>query len=46
MTNKQIAAEMFVTPRAIESTLTKAYAKLGIHSRTQLITQPKPAQSD
>jgi DNA-binding CsgD family transcriptional regulator len=25
-----------VTVRAIESTLTKAYAKLGVHSRTQL----------
>jgi DNA-binding CsgD family transcriptional regulator len=36
LTNRQVAAELFVTVRAVESTLTKAYAKLGIQSRTQL----------
>lgn len=36
MSNRQIAAELFVTIRAVESTLTKTYAKLGIRSRTQL----------
>ena len=35
-TNKDVAAELFVTVRAIESTLTKAYAKLGVRSRTEL----------
>jgi DNA-binding CsgD family transcriptional regulator len=34
--NKEVAAELFVTVRAIESTLTKAYAKLGVRSRTEL----------
>jgi DNA-binding CsgD family transcriptional regulator len=34
--NKEAAAELFVTVRAIESTLTKAYAKLGVRSRTEL----------
>ena len=34
--NRQVAAELSVTVRAVESTLTKAYAKLGIQSRTQL----------
>jgi DNA-binding CsgD family transcriptional regulator len=36
LSNTEIAAELFVTVRAVESTLTKAYAKLGIQSRTQL----------
>ena len=36
LTNRQVAAELFVTVRAVESTLTKAYAKLGVRSRTQL----------
>ena len=36
LSNRQVAAELFVTVRAIESTLTKAYAKLGIRSRTEL----------
>jgi DNA-binding CsgD family transcriptional regulator/energy-coupling factor transporter ATP-binding protein EcfA2 len=34
--NKEVAAELFVTVRAVESTLTKAYAKLGVRSRTEL----------
>jgi DNA-binding CsgD family transcriptional regulator len=36
LSNRQVAAELFVTVRAVESTLTKAYAKLGVRSRTQL----------
>ena len=35
MSNKA-AAELFVTVRAVESTPTKVYAKLGVRSRTQL----------
>lgn len=34
--NREVAAELFVTGRAVESTLTKAYAKLGVRSRTEL----------
>jgi DNA-binding CsgD family transcriptional regulator len=34
--NKEAAAELFVTVRAVESTLTKVYAKLGVRSRTEL----------
>jgi DNA-binding NarL/FixJ family response regulator len=39
LTNRQVAAELFVTVRTVESTLTKAYAKLGVRSRTQLIAR-------
>ena len=36
MSNRAAAAELFVSVRAVESTLTKIYAKLGVQSRTQL----------
>lgn len=36
MSNKQIAAQMFVTVRTVEANLTRIYAKLGIRSRTEL----------
>jgi DNA-binding CsgD family transcriptional regulator/Tfp pilus assembly protein PilF len=39
MSNRAAAAELFVTVRAVESTLTKIYAKLGVRSRTQLASQ-------
>ena len=34
--NKQVANELHVTVRTVESNLTKVYAKLGVHSRTEL----------
>jgi DNA-binding CsgD family transcriptional regulator len=36
LSNREVAAELFVTVRAVESTLTKTYAKLGLRSRTEL----------
>jgi len=39
MSNRAAAAELFVTVRTIESTLTKVYAKLGLQSRTQLASR-------
>ena len=36
MSNREVAAELFVAVRTVEATLTKAYAKLGIRSRTEL----------
>ena len=34
--NKEIAARLFVTVKAVEANLTRIYAKLGIRSRTEL----------
>jgi ATP/maltotriose-dependent transcriptional regulator MalT len=35
-TNKEVAAEIFVTVSTVEATLTRVYAKLGLSSRSQL----------
>jgi DNA-binding CsgD family transcriptional regulator len=34
--NKEIAAKLFVTPKTVETQLSRIYAKLGIHSRMHL----------
>jgi DNA-binding CsgD family transcriptional regulator len=34
--NKEVAAAMFVTPKTVETNLSRIYAKLGIHSRIEL----------
>jgi DNA-binding CsgD family transcriptional regulator len=34
--NKEVAAALFVTPKTVETRLSRMYAKLGIHSRTEL----------
>jgi DNA-binding CsgD family transcriptional regulator len=39
LTNSETASQLFVTVRAVESTLTKVYAKLGLRSRTELAEQ-------
>jgi DNA-binding NarL/FixJ family response regulator len=33
---KQVAAALFVSPKTVEGHLTNIYAKLGVHSRTEL----------
>jgi DNA-binding CsgD family transcriptional regulator len=35
--NKEIAATLFVTPKTVGTTLSRLYAKVGVHSRTELI---------
>jgi DNA-binding CsgD family transcriptional regulator len=43
LSNREAAAELFLSPRTIEFHLRQIYRKLGIHSRTQLIRRgPKP----
>ena len=37
--NKEIAARLFVTVRTVEANLSKMYAKLAVHSRTELATR-------
>lgn len=36
LSNKEVAATLFVTPKAIEATLARVYAKRGVRSRTEL----------
>ncbi len=36
LSNREVAAQLFVSVRAIESTLTKTYTKLGVRSRSEL----------
>ena len=35
--NKEIAAVLFVTPKTVGTMLSRLYAKLGVHSRTELV---------
>jgi DNA-binding CsgD family transcriptional regulator len=37
-TSRQVAAELFLSPKTIEYHLTRAYRKLGIRSRAELAT--------
>jgi DNA-binding CsgD family transcriptional regulator len=36
LTNRQVAAQLFVSPKTVEATLARAYRKLGIRSRAEL----------
>jgi len=35
-TNREIATELFITVHTVEKALSRAYAKVGVHSRTEL----------
>jgi DNA-binding CsgD family transcriptional regulator len=35
-TNRDVAATLFVTEHTVEAALTRAYRKLGVHSRAEL----------
>ncbi len=39
LSNKEVAAKLFVTVRAVEANLTRVYAKLGVRSRTELVSR-------
>ena len=34
--NREIAAALYVTPKTVETSLSRLYRKLGVHSRTEL----------
>jgi DNA-binding CsgD family transcriptional regulator len=45
MTNRDVAAALFVSPKTVEHNLGSVYRKLGIHSRAELgrhMGQPQP----
>ena len=42
MTNREVAEHMFMAQRTVESHLSRAYRKLGVHSRTQLANAYSP----
>ena len=46
MSNKEVAARLFVTVRTVESNLTRVYAKLGIRRRTELAPFMNTSQED
>jgi DNA-binding NarL/FixJ family response regulator len=39
LTNREVAATLFVTPKTVESALTRIYRKLDVRSRTELARQ-------
>jgi DNA-binding CsgD family transcriptional regulator len=36
MTNREVAAALFISPKTVEANLARAYRKLGVHSRAEL----------
>jgi DNA-binding CsgD family transcriptional regulator len=36
LTNREVAAQLFMSPKTVEANLSRAYRKLGIHSRAEL----------
>ena len=43
-TNREVAAALHVTPRTVEGTLSRVYAKLGVRSRTELASRWTPSR--
>src|SRR5690606_11449751 len=38
LTNREIAAELFISPKTVEANLSRVYTKLGLRSRAALAT--------
>jgi DNA-binding CsgD family transcriptional regulator len=41
-TNREIGAQLFLSPKTVEAVLTRVYRKLGVRSRTELARQLQP----
>lgn len=41
-TNREIGAQLFLSPKTVEAVLTRVYRKLGVRSRTELARQLRP----
>ena len=46
LTNKEVAAQLFLSPRTIDSHMRNVFAKLGITSRTQLARLPLSGEAE
>jgi DNA-binding NarL/FixJ family response regulator len=44
MTNKEVAAQVFLSPRTVDAHLRNVFSKLGLTSRTQLARLPLDAE--
>jgi DNA-binding NarL/FixJ family response regulator len=44
--NAEIAAQLYVTPKTVEATLSRVYRKLGVRSRTELAGHLAAASSE
>jgi DNA-binding CsgD family transcriptional regulator len=44
-TNKQVAAELYISPKTVEGHLSSIYAKLGVHSRLELAHKVASSES-
>lgn len=41
-TNREVAAELFISPKTVEANLSRIYAKLGVRGRTELAARIRP----
>ena len=39
LTNREVAAQLFISPKTVEANLSKIYSKYGVRSRTELATR-------